>query len=157
MIKWLCKLPILKEIYRQGGIDSFSHAHKDIWSTMKDDVEKMANDRLREKLVEMLSPVDWNHVITHDARRGLVFIGKTQADPAFLQALKAEAEMLVSSEIWKLLIETPNTLAQQIMFKTGEDTAAFQKGRAMIYHLDSQKKIVETLLSYQLKTGKAQS
>ncbi len=148
MIKWLCTLPLLKKIYRQGGIDSFHLASKDIQETLRDDVEAMANKRIGEKLVEMLSPVDWNHVMSSDTRRGFIFIGKTQADAATLQALKQEAEMLASMEIWRLLIESPNALAQQVMFKTGEDPQAFQKGRSMLFHLDSQKKIVETLRAY---------
>ncbi len=147
MIKWLCTLPLLRQIYRQGGIDSFHHAHKDIWDTMKDDVEKMANDRVHAKLVEMLSPIDWNHVVSQG--KGLIFIGNNKADPAQLQALKAEAELLSTLEIWKILQETPNALGQQAMFKTGEDVDAFKKGRAMLFHLDSQKKIVDLLKSYE--------
>ncbi len=151
MIAWLCTLPGLNRIYKQGGIDSFSLAHRDIWETMKDDVEEMANKRLHEKLGEMLSPVDWNHVMTVDPRRGFVYIGGVQADPAMLQVLKQEAEMLSTLEIWKLLVESPNALAQQTMFKTGQDPLAFQKGRSMLFHLDSQKKIVETLRGYAHK------
>ncbi len=139
----------LNGAYKRGGVDSFPLAQKDVLETLRDDTEKMADERVHQKLVEMLSPVDWSHVITHDTRKGVVFIGGKQADPAFLQSLKSEAEMVTSTELWRLLIETPNTLAQQIMFKTGEDTQAFQKGRSMIYHLDSQKKIVETLMSYK--------
>ncbi len=148
MIKWLCTLPLLKKIYRQGGIDSFPLAMKDILETLSDDVEKRVDEELHDKLVAMLSPVDWNHVMSVDSRRGFIFIGKTQADPSLLAALKQEAEMLSGMEIWKLLVESPNALAQQTMFKTGEDPLAFQKGRSMLYHLDSQKKIIETLRSY---------
>ncbi len=149
MIRWLCTLPVFKEVYRLGGIDAFPLAHRDILETMRDDAVKMAEELTHAKFTEMLSPVDWNHVMSVDTRKGFVFIGKVQADPALLQTLKSEAEMLSTMEIWKLLTESPNALAQQVMFKTGEDVLAFHKGRSMLYHLDSQKKIVETLMGYQ--------
>lgn len=149
MIKWLSKLPVFKEVYRLGGVDSFPLAQKDILETMADDLEKRAKELMEEKLASMLSPINWNQVITFNERQGVVFIGSNRAEPAKLQALKAEAEMLTDSGLWNFLYETPNALAQQIMFRTGEDTDAFKKGRAMIFHLDSQKKILNTLKSYK--------
>lgn len=151
MIKWLSTLPIFKDVYKQGGIDSFALAHKDIRDTMSDDLDKRATDIMEDKLADMMSPVDWRYVLNSDVKRGIIFIGSERADDKQLLNLKSEAEMLKASNLWNLLHETPNALAQEAMFKTGADTDAFLKGRSMIYHLDSQKKIIETLISYKPK------
>ena len=149
MINFLKQLPLFKEVYRQGGIDSFHLAHKDIMETMKDDLDKQAKELAEKKVSEMMSIVDWRKVATFSERQGLIYIGGIKCEAPQILALKAEAEQLKASEIWKLLYETPNALAQKTMFETGGDVDAFLKGRAMIYHLDSQKKIIDLFCSYQ--------
>lgn len=150
MIKFLCTLPLFKEIYRKGGIDSFPLAHRDIRETMRDDIEKMADDRLEEKIVELLTIVDPKMIVSFSAREKAVFIGGEKiTDPGHLQSLKAEAELLLSSSLWQILHETPKELAQRAMFVAGESVSDMTKGRAMLHTLDTQKKILETLKSYQ--------
>ncbi len=148
-VGWLSKLPLFNKVYRQGGIDSFHLAHKDIWATMKDDVEKMADDRLHDKLVELLTIVDDRFVITFSDRMKAIFIGGERADEVRLKALKAEAEFLLNSEVWKILYESPKELAQRAMFVAGESVSDMTKGRAILYTLSTQKKILETLKGYE--------
>lgn len=127
----------------------FQAAQRDVLETMADDIEKKATELAGKKLSELLSPIDWSHVVRMDEKRGLVFIGDEQADPERLLSLKSEAELIESTTLWKLLTESPNALAQQTMFRTGEDIDAFKKGRALIYFIETQKKILSTLRSYQ--------
>jgi len=151
MITFLKRLPIVKEFYRQASIEAFRLAQRDILETMADDLEERAKVLADKKLSVMMSPVDWKQVLTFNERQGLFYLGGQRLDQPQLLALKAEAEMLLASELWRVLFETPNALAQQAMFKTGEDTDAFKKGRAMIYHLDSQLRILTSLKSYSQK------
>lgn len=149
IVKWLSTWPLLKQIYRQGGVDSFFLAHKDIWETMKDDVEKMADNRLHDKLVALLTVVDDRAVVTFNQKAGAIYIGGERAEPARLQALKAEAEFVLASDVWKIIYESPKELAQRAMFTAGESLDDMRKGRAILYTLETQKKILDTFISYQ--------
>lgn len=149
MKDWLLTTPLFKWAYRQGGIDSFSKAHQDIWSTMKDDVEKMADDRLKRKLEELLTGVDERLIVKLDSKNGVVFIGDERPDDSRLVNLKAEAEFLSKSDLWKILSETPKALAQKSIFTDGETIEAVRKGRSMIYTLDTQARILAVFLSYK--------
>ncbi len=145
---WALFLTQIQDELRLREITAFKAAQKDVLETMADDLEKKAKELMETRLAQMMSPVDWNHVVTLNERQGAIYIGGQRADHAQLQNLKAEAEILATSNLWGLLHETPNALAQNAMFKTGDDTDSFKKGRAMIFHLDSQKKIVEILRGY---------
>lgn len=149
LVKWLSAKPFFKEIYRLGGVDSFYLAHKDIWETMKDDVEKMADDRLHDKLVQLLTVVDDRAVVTFNQKAGAIYIGAERAEPARLQSLKAEADYFLASDMWKIMYESPKELAQRAMFLAGESLDDMRKGRAILYTLETQKKILETLAAYQ--------
>ncbi len=94
MIKWLCTLPFLKEIYRQGGIDSFHLAHKDIRETMRDDLDKQAEILAKKKLEDLLSVVDERKIITFNEREKSVYIGGLRATAEQLANLKQEAEAI---------------------------------------------------------------
>lgn len=150
MIKWLCTLPLLKEIYRQGGIDAFPLASKDIWETIEDEVDKRAEELSKEKLAKLLSVVDERMIITFESRLKAVYIGGVKVDDAGrLQNLKSEAEMLLSTDLWKVIYETPKKLAEKAMFvDDGKLENQLIKGRAILYTLDTQKRILDTLKSY---------
>lgn len=149
MIKnWILQ-HFFKQQIRDLKIQAFRDANKDILETMKDDLDVRAATLAQEKLSTLMSPINWQHVVTLNERQGVIYIGKVRADHAQLQALRAEAEQFAASGLWQLLYETPNALAQNTMFRTGEDTDAFKKGRSMIFFLDSQKKIVDLLRGYQ--------
>ncbi len=149
MIKFFCTLPLLKQIYRQGGIDSFPLAQKDVLETMRDDLDKQAEELAEVKLAELLTVVDPKMIVTFSAREKAVFIGGEKVtDHGQLQALKAEAELLLSSTLWRVIYETPKELAQRAMFVAGESVSDMTKGRAMLYALETQKKILETFKSY---------
>ena len=152
MIELFLKIPFVRDFLKGqvkiAKIQAFRDAQKDILETMNDDIDEKAKELSDAKLATMMSPVNWNQVVSFNEKQGAIYIGGNRADAAQLQNLKAEAEMLATSNLWGLLFETPNALAQNAMFKTGDDVDSFKKGRAMIYHLDSQKKIVEILRAY---------
>ncbi len=140
----------LNRAYKQGGVESFPLAQKDILETMRDDLDKQAEELCSKKLATLLTVVDPNMIITFSTREKAVFIGGEKvSDPALLQSLKAEAELLLSSTLWRVIYETPKELAQKAMFVAGESVSDMTKGRAMLHTLETQKKILETFQSYQ--------
>lgn len=151
MIKWLSTLPVFKSVYRQGGIDSFHLAHQDIMETMRDDLDKKAEELSKQKLEKLLSVVDEKLIISFSEKLKAVFIGGERADDARLLSLKAEAEYFLASDLWKILSETPKELAQRAMFMAGESIDDMKKGRTMLYTLDTQDRILKTLKSYSQK------
>ncbi len=148
MIKFLSKLPLFKLVYRQGGIDSFALAQKDILETMADDLDKRANELVDDKISLLLSAVDSKRIATFNEKTKQYFIGGELATNEQLAVLKQEADMIKTLSIWPILIETPKELAEQSMFVKGETLADLQKGRSMLYTIATQQKIVELFSGY---------
>lgn len=142
---------LLNQAVREGSMDAFKKAHADIMETLKDDTDKKAKELAASMLQDMLSPVDWNHVITINAVSKKVSIGGEVADDARVLSLGAEAQMLLSTELWKILHESPKELAQRAMFVAGESLDDMKKGRSMLYTLETQKKILSTLAKFSVK------
>lgn len=150
MIPWLCTLPLLNRIYKQGGIDSFIHARADILAMFQGDVEGRATELSKERLDALLTVIDDRMIISFSEKEKAVYIGgKRVTDPGIMQNLKAEAEALAQFDIWKILSETPKRLAQKALFEDdGNSEIVHTKGRSMLYLLDTQEKILATIKSY---------
>ena len=128
---------------RSASMDAYSKAHADILETMADDLDAKAEALAEQKLSQLLSIVDKTKIVTQD-RAGRVFIGGSLADENLLNNLKSEADFLVESELWKLIHETPKQLAQLALFKDdGKSEIVHTKGRAILFTLDVQKKLVD--------------
>ncbi len=150
--QWILKKFFSKELgeaIRQGNIDAFVLAHKDILDTMQDDLNAQAEVLAKEKVATLLSVVDPTHIISWDKRTGIVKIGGERATEGQLGNLKSEAEYLSMSNLWKILYESPKQLAYINMFKEGDSIEFMRKGRSMLFTLETQKEIVELLKSYQ--------
>lgn len=130
-------------------MDAFKKAHADILETMLDDVEKRAKEIALEMTNNLFSVVQKDAVITYDERTRQISIGGVIADPARVANLKAEAEFFVQSDLWKLIHETPKALAERAMFVSGETLDDMRKGRAMLFTLATQTKVINTIRSYQ--------
>lgn len=141
---------VLQDAYRQGGISAFPLAQKDILETMRDDLDKQAEELAKKKLNDLLSVIDHNSIASI-TKQGVIYIGAERPDDGRLSNLRSEAEFLMQSDIWKLLQETPKKLAEQAMFVAGESIEDMKKGRSILYTLASQQKIVDILKSYQPK------
>lgn len=149
MYKWILQLTFvqkaLAESKRQGGIDAFPLAQKDILETMRDDLDKQAEELAKQKINDLFSNVDLHKIITLD-KRGIILVGGEDVDASRLNNLRAEAEFLMQSDIWGLLIETPKELAQRSMFIQGDSIDDLRKGRSILYTLSAQRNILDTLL-----------
>ncbi len=130
-------------------------ALEDLKETMVDDVEERAEVLAAKMIDNLFTPCDLRQIVTFEVtnpntKAGIVKIGGQRADEAQLANLRSEAIALKNMAIWQLLIETPNNLAQNALFKDdGDNKVTHTKGRSMLYLLSTQKKIVETLSSYQ--------
>jgi len=147
-MNWLKKLPLFKVVYRQGGIDSFALAQKDILETMADDLDEKAEELAKQKLNDLLSSIDLHKIVTLNKQAGIVYIGGERAEEGRLSNLKSEAEFIANSELWQLLMETPKSLAERAMFISGEGLDDMKKGRSILYTLSAQKNVVDVLKSY---------
>jgi len=107
---------------------------------MTKDIEELA----QQKLESLLSVIDTKKIISVD-KAGIVYIGGVQQDKVVLQNLKQEAEMLLVSQLWQILYNTPKALAEKAMFVEGKTMEDLNKGRSMLFTLDTQRKILETL------------
>lgn len=139
-----------EEGLKEGKIKAFGDAQKDILETMADDLDKRAEELAKEKLSKLLSVVDERMIITFSDREKAVYIGGIKiTDPGRLANMKAEAIAIESMDLWKVIHETPKKLAEKAMFvDDGVLENQLLKGRATLFMLDTQKRILSTLKSY---------
>lgn len=140
--KWV-KREMFSRVYKE--------AQDEILETFAGDVDKEALVKANKLVNDLLSPVDLTRIITLNKTQGLIYIGGEKADDLRLQNLKAEAEFLLKSDIWKLLCETPKELAERQMFVASESLDDLKKGKSMLYLLSTQKNILALLSSYSPK------
>lgn len=159
ILNLLYKVPFIKisidlalsEARKQGGVEAFPLAQKDILETMRDDLDKQAGELAQKKLRDLLMPINMDMVVTLNRQRGLVYIGGELADDARLANLKSEAEFLLQSDLWKVIYESLNNIAQKTMFVSSEGLDDMKKGKSILFTLDTQKNMLETFKSYQKK------
>ncbi len=170
MLKWLKEYILLfdfvqrafqhtyREQINKDRADIMRAALEDVRATIVDDTEERATEIALQRINDLFSPCDLRQIVTFEVtnpntKAGIVKIGGNRADESQLANLKAEANAIKHMVIWQLLIETPNNLAQNALFKDdGDNKVTHTKGRSMLYLLSTQKKIVETLSSYQPAT-----
>lgn len=130
---------------KQGGVEAFPLAQKDVLETMRDDLDKQAEELAEKKLAALLSPVDPKSVLTINEKTRQVFIGGELADQVQLTNLVQEAQAFRQFFLYKVLIETPKSLAERAMFLEGDNIDQMKKGRTMLYTLSTQVKNVDVL------------
>lgn len=118
---------------------------------LEEEIRVRSETRAVEILNDLLSNVDLTKIVSLDKVRGIVYIGGKQTEKGRLMNLKAEAEFIMQSDLWKLLQETPRELAQRAMFVDSESLDDLKKGKSILYTLSTQQKIVDTLMSFVIK------
>lgn len=134
-----------RDIYTKA----FADARADLDETNAHNTEERAKALADSMLMALLTPVDLRSVLTVNKVQKKLYIQGEIVDQATLANLKAEAEFIAQSSVWNLLYETPKKLAQDAMFRNSESLADMQKGKSILYALDSQKNILDTLLSFR--------
>lgn len=135
-------------IIREASKDAFRKALADLEETNEYNTEERAKVLMEERLTKLLSVVDPHMIVTYDSKNRNIYIGGELADAGRLNNLKAEAEFFAQSELWRIIKETPKELAQRAMFVGGESLDDMKKGKAMLFTLDTQQKILETFKGY---------
>lgn len=128
-----------EELYRKA----FRDALADFEETRVIDIDTKAKELMESEMMKMLCAVDMNHVVKVDKQRKIIFSGEEQLDAASIQSLKAEAELIMSTRLWKMLSETPRELAHKALFIEGENLDTMKKGRSMLYLLRTQQNIID--------------
>lgn len=146
--KWVLGFKFIQEDRESLYRKAFDDARKDLEETLVYDTDKKATELMEKRLNDMLSPVDLNNIVTLDKVHGIVYIGGIRADDLQLNNLKSEAEALTHFSLWKLIHETPKELASRAMFVDSESLDDMKKGKSILYTLSTQKKIIDTMLSY---------
>jgi len=148
---WILGLPFVADWIKEERVNAFRLAQKDVLETMDDDLERRAQELANQKLATLLSIVDEKAVISAKGRS--LLLGGEEVDPLRLANLKAEAEFFMASDLWKVMNETPKRLAEQAMFvDDGKLENNLLKGRAILFVLATQKKIIDTLKSVAIST-----
>ena len=144
--------------YTQGFADGNTEGFKQANSffvkqidTIQNSVPNPTKDQVAQAINDLLSNVDLHKVVSYNQKTGLMYIGGRQATKEEILNLKSEAEMITSTELWNLIHETPKELAMRSMFVEGENIDNMKKGRSILYTLSTQKKIIDTLKSYNPK------
>ncbi len=143
--QWIWRLPFMQ----RERIEIFAAAQKDMLETLEDDIERRAEEKSNLKLAELLTYPDLNQIVTFEKNQKAIYIGGERAEGTRLANLKAEAEALTQMEVWRLISETPKQLAHKAMFVSGESIDEMKKGRAILYMLDTQNRILDVFKSYQ--------
>lgn len=138
----------LKEATRQGSIDAFEKARKDLEETNIYNTEEKAKELMTKQLNDLLSLRDFKKIVTLDKNKGIIFIGGEKATDNRLINLKAEAEFFLQSDLWQIICESVKRSAEISMFVSGESLEDMRKGRSILYTLSSQNNILQTFKSY---------
>lgn len=153
IIEWIAMSKPFEVFYddamTRASMDAFHKAHADIMESFAGDVEKKAEELMKQNMEKLLTIIDERMIVTFNNAQKAVYIGGRRIEPAQLKSLKAEAEYFVQSDLWRILHETPGKLAQMAMFKDdGMLENQLIKGRAILYTLDTQSRILETFKSF---------
>lgn len=103
----------------------------------------------------LLAVVDEDMVLTQvnsGDNTAYYLLGGEKIDTHLLTKLKQEASLLKEMEIWKIFDHTLRSQANKVMFTKSTSFEDMITGKAMIYNLDVQKKIVETLEKIRLQS-----
>lgn len=144
-IQWFLKTSLGRRLFSKIAMEAFHNAHKDLMDTFVGDVEKKAEELMKQNMERLLSVVDERMIVTMNDSQKAIFIGGVRAEPGQLKSLKAEAEFFLQSDLWKILNQTPRELAQRAMFISGDSIDDMKKGRSMLYLLATQQRILDTL------------
>ena len=115
---------------------------------------------LKRKLITLLTDrllavVQEKYVLTEvktSDRRSYYLLGGEKVSKEYLSRLKSDANILKDMEIWKIFEHTIRAQAHKAMFVKSENFEDVLAGKLMLYNLDVQRKIVDTLSEINLQS-----
>lgn len=117
---------------------------------------------LKQRLYKWLNPEIENEIaflrherekfMAFDPKRVLTIVGGRvnlagyELTEVESRVLKEEAVYLTKTELWGIFQNTLTETARKVMFEKSKDFDDMRTGKAMLYNLDVQKKIIEKIL-----------
>lgn len=136
-----------EELYRKA----FADARADLDETNVFNVEEKAKELTSKRLGEMLGFVDEKFILTHNKEKGFVFLGGEKLTPEQIMNLKSEAEIILTSTMWKIFYNSIGDIARKAMFEKSETFQDMLSGKMLLYHLSLQKNILDLFKKYESK------
>lgn len=112
-------------------------------------INKDLQEEVNKKLASMLGFVDEKNIITFDKAKGIILIGGERVSEERLTNLRSESEIFLQSDLWKILSGTITFMAYNQMFVKSQKYEDTLSGKMWLYHLDIQKKLMDTFKSYK--------
>ena len=109
----------------------------------------MEMKHIKRKLLNYLLRHLYNAITEDDIleiRDGKIFQGKRQMTTAEIQSITAEAEMLKSMDLWKILINTGKFEANKRMYNQSQSYDDMFFGKAVLWIVDIFEKKVENII-----------
>lgn len=103
---------------------------------------------------ELLCAVDPESILTEvTTDKGRYYlIGGKQIPSQKLARLKMEANLILETELWKILEHTLRHQAEKVMFTKSTTFEDMITGKSMLHNLDVQDKILNTLVKISLQS-----
>ncbi len=118
-------------------------------------VAKDVKAEAEKYLTSILGFIDEKSIFTFDEKMGIFFLGGERVDPGRMNNLKSEAEIFLRSDLWKVLNETITFMAYQHIFVKSNSFEDVLSGKMWLYHMDIQKKLMNTMRRFKLPPPKA--
>lgn len=106
---------------------------------------QMTNEeQIHHVLKDLLFAVTPSDVIL--ASHGIVYVNGEALTPTQLQNLQGEVELIRKTNLYKILFGTPKDVAMKIMFEKAQSFDDMRAGKMLLYALDLQQKVMETIM-----------
>lgn len=105
--------------------------------------------RLKYKLLywltsKLLPIVDEKELIAF-SKNGKVFIDNRELNPAELNNLRSEADIINEMRIWEIIVNKLNEKTQEKIYKEAVDVPDLIVGKTILYVLNFQKELINKL------------
>lgn len=143
MIKqYILSLPFVRDALNQSFDNGFS-----IGADVTERVDQLAS----KKVSDLLGYTDEDLVMTYAEKQGFIFLGGERVEADKCLNLKQEAELILSTDLWKIMVNTIGDQAKKVMFEKSQTYEDMRSGKMMLYNLSLQSKILEMFKNYQKK------
>ncbi len=106
---------------------------------------KRENEELKKELETLKKLVIFDLSKVFALKEGKVFIGDYEITDKLKKVLKEESAYIKNTELWKIMRNTLIKITHEVMFEKSKDFEDMRTGKAMLYNLDIQQKLLEKI------------
>ena len=141
-------IDLSQDKYTQGFSDGWLAGHEQKTKNQPiHEIEDLAN----KMVSDLLGFVDEKKVITMNEKQGAIFLGGERITPEECVNLKQEAELILTTDLWKIFNNTIRDIANKTMFEKSESFDDMKSGKCFLYNLSLQNKILNMFKNYVKK------